>query len=166
MSIPVFVYDTGMVIALDRAEQSARLLHRYLTDREHPPVIPLPVLAQAWRPGRWTPVTRAVPECTVFGVRSSAPASCGVCLAGHIEDDAKRAGRILATAAIPEGKRPDAVDGLAVVIAARHYSSVIVTSDPRNITAYRDVLPDAAESVRVLDVADLPAFLAGKRVLR
>ncbi|MFG2879302.1 hypothetical protein ACGFYU_30590 [Streptomyces sp. NPDC048337] len=155
-----------MLIALDRAEQSPRLLHRYLTERDHPPVIPLPVLAQAWRPGRWTPVTRAVPECTVFGVRSSAPPSCGVCLSGHIEDDAKRAGRILATAAIPEGKRPDAVDGLAVVIAARHYSSVIVTSDPRDITAYRDVLPDAAESVRVLDVADLPAFLAGKRVLR
>ncbi|MFD6888469.1 hypothetical protein [Streptomyces sp. NPDC059957] len=166
MSNPVFVYDTGMLVALDRAEQHARRLHQYLAEQGHPPVVPLPVLAQAWRPGQWTPLTRAVPQCTVFGVRSSAPLSCGVCLAGHVEDDAKRAGRILASAAIPAEKRPDAVDALAVVIAARHPHAVIVTSDPRDMSAYRDALPGASEAVRVLDVTDLAAFIAGKRVLR
>ncbi|WP_330331088.1 hypothetical protein OHS33_16050 [Streptomyces sp. NBC_00536] len=40
------------------------------------------------------------------------------------------------------------------------------TSDPRDITACRDALPGAAEAIRVLDVRDLSAFLAGKRVLR
>ncbi|MCP3760055.1 hypothetical protein [Streptomyces sp. TBY4] len=166
MSNPVFVYDTGMLVALDRAEQPARRLHQYLSEQDHPPVVPLPVLAQAWRPGQWTPLTRAVPQCTVFGVRSSAPLSCGVCLAGHVEDDAKRAGRILASAAIPAEKRPDSVDALAVVIAARHPHAIIVTSDPRDISAYRDALPGAAEDIRVLSVADLAAFIAGKRVLR
>ncbi|MGW0395484.1 hypothetical protein ACWDYJ_32340 [Streptomyces sp. NPDC003042] len=166
MSHPVFVYDTGMLVALDRGEQHAGRLHRYLAEQGHPPVVPLPVLAQAWRPGQWTPLTRAIPQCTVFGVRASAPLSCGVCLAGHVEDDAKRAGRILASAAIPGEKRPDAVDALAVVIAARHPEAVIVTSDARDITAYRDALPGTAEAIRVLEVADLAAFLAGKRVLR
>lgn len=166
MSNPVFVYDTGMLVALHRAEQHARRLHRYLAEQVHPPVVPLPVLAQAWRPGQWTPLTRAIPQCTVFGVRAAAPLSCGVCLAGHVEDDAKRAGRILASATIPAEKRPDAVDALAVVIAARHPEAVIVTSDPRDITAYRDALPGAAEAIRVLDVTDLAAFLVGKRVLR
>ncbi|MBT2612212.1 hypothetical protein J7I97_29240 [Streptomyces sp. ISL-87] len=166
MSSPVFVYDAGMLIALDRGEKSAGLLHHVLVEDGHSPVVPLPVLAQAWRPGQWTPLTRVVRQCVVFGVRVSAPLSCGVCQAGHVEDDAKRAGRILALAAIPAEKRPDAVDALAVVIAARHHQSVIVTSDPRDVTAYRDVLPGASEAVRVLDVPDIAGFIAGKRVLR
>ncbi|MFE9222187.1 hypothetical protein ACFYN3_38490 [Streptomyces lavendulae] len=166
MSSPAFVYDAGMLIALERGDRPAGLLHRVLTEQGHPPIVPLPVLAQGWRPGRWTPLTRAVPQCVVFGVHASAPPSCGVCQSGHLVDDAKRAGRLLACAAIPSEKRPDAVDALAVVIAARHPEAVIVTSGPRDITAYRDALPGAAESIRVLDVADLAAFLAGKRVLR
>ncbi|MFE2288498.1 hypothetical protein ACFXDJ_30575 [Streptomyces sp. NPDC059443] len=165
MSSPVFVYDTGMLIALDRGDRPGGLLHKVLTEGGHPPIVPLPVLAQAWRPGQWTPLTRAVPQCVVFGAHASAPPSCGVCLAGHTEDDAKRAGRLLASAAIPPEKRPDAVDALVVVIAARHPEAVIATSDPRDITACRDALPGAAESIRVLDVQDLAAFLAGKRVL-
>jgi hypothetical protein len=155
-----------MLIALDRQEKQAHLLHRVLIEEGHPPLLPLPVLAQAWRPGQWTPLTRIIPQCVVFGVASSAPASCGVCQAGHQEEDAKRAGRLLAAAVLPAEKRPDAVDALAVVIAARHPAAVIVTSDPRDITAYRDALAPGDEALRVLDMPDLPAFLAGKRVLR
>jgi hypothetical protein len=170
VSSPVFVYDSGMLIALGRGEKPAGLLHHILTEAtargEHPPVVPLPVLAQAWRPGRWTPLSRAIPQCVVFGVPSTAPLRCGACLSGHSTDDAKRAGHLLASAGLPAEKRPDAVDALAAVIAARHHSAVIVTSDPRDLTAYRDTLPTAYESVRVLPLADLEQFLAGKRVLR
>ncbi|MEV0265531.1 hypothetical protein AB0I49_29935 [Streptomyces sp. NPDC050617] len=163
----VFVYDAGMLIALDRREKSAHLLHTVLTEEGHPPVVPLPVLAQAWRPGRWTPLTRAVPQCVVFGTRTAALPACGACQAGHTEDDAKRAGHLLATASIPQEKRPDAVDALLVVIAARHPAAVIVTSDPHDITAYRDALTGPTDdSVRVLATPDIAGFIAGKRVLR
>lgn len=165
MSIPVFLYDTGMLIALERRSKPAHVLHTILAERPHPPVVPLPVLAQAWRPGQWTPLTRVVPQCIVFGVRAAAPA-CGVCQAGHVEEDAKRAGQLLAVASIPEKKRPDAVDALAVVIAARHPEAVIVTSDPTGIMAYRDSLSGARDGVRVLPVPCVPDFLAGKRVLQ
>ncbi|WP_405777760.1 hypothetical protein [Streptomyces sp. NBC_00859] len=78
--------------------------------------------------------------------------------------DAKRAGQLLALAAIPAGKRPGAVDALAMVIAARHVSSVVVTSDVHGLVAYRDALPQAEQSVRVLPVSGLAEFMSGKRV--
>ncbi|MCX4640232.1 hypothetical protein OG775_34870 [Streptomyces platensis] len=110
-------------------------------------MIPLPVLAQAWRllaqawqPGRWTPLTRLIPECVVFGARSAEPPPCGVCQGGHVADDAKRVGQLLAPAGLSDENRPDAVDALAVVVAARHPEAVVVTSDPRDLCAYRDAL--------------------------
>ncbi|MBC2878497.1 MULTISPECIES: hypothetical protein [Streptomyces] len=165
MSTSVFVYDAGMLIALERQDSAARLLHRLQTEGGHPPVVPLPVLAQAWRPGRWTPLSRVIPECVIFGVRAVPAPPCGVCIAGHTEDDARRAGRLLATAAVPEQKRPDAVDALAVVVAARHPAAIVVTSDPYDLTAYRDELADGT-NVQVLAVPDIAGLLAGKRVLR
>ncbi|MFC1413437.1 hypothetical protein ACEZCY_30525 [Streptacidiphilus sp. N1-12] len=166
MSQAVFVYDTGMLIALERRERPARLLHAGLVGPGHPPVVPLPVLAQAWRPGRWTPLTRATQECIVFGARSDAAPACGVCQAGHLPEDAKRAGHLLGEARLPAGKRPDAVDALAVVIAARHPDAVIVSSDPGDLAAYRDVLAPHAEGIRILPVSDIAGFIEGKRVLR
>ncbi len=166
MSSPVFVYDTGMLIALDRQDKPAHILHTVLTESGHPPVVPLPVLAQAWRPGRWTPLTRAIAQCTVFGTHGAAPSSCGVCQAGHVEDDAKRAGRLLSVASIPQEKRPDAVDALLVVVAARHPQAVVVTSDARDIVAYRDALTGSGDrGVRVLPVSNISGFISGKRVL-
>ncbi|MGY0061080.1 hypothetical protein ACWY4P_31820 [Streptomyces sp. LZ34] len=165
MSTAVFVYDTGMLIALERQDKAAHVLHAVLTERDHPPVVPLPVLAQGWRPGRWTPLSRVIPQCVVFGARTTETWGCGVCQAGHVQEDAKRAGQLLAMAALPVEKRPDAVDALAVVIAARHPEAVIVTSDPRDLVAYRDVLVGGADGVRVLPVPDIPDFIAGKRVL-
>ncbi|MFD8569167.1 hypothetical protein [Streptomyces sp. NPDC059639] len=165
MNHPVFVYGAGMLIAVGRQDRPAQLLHRALLGPGHPPVIPLPVLARAWRPGKWTPLTRLIPECVVFGTRSAEPPPCGVCQGGHVTDDAKRAGQLLALAGLSDEKRPDAVDALAVVVAARHPEAVVVTSDPRDLCAYRDALGGGGAGVRILPVPELAGFLAGKRVL-
>ncbi|WP_406136941.1 hypothetical protein [Streptomyces sp. NBC_01089] len=164
MSHPAFVYDAGMLIALDRQDRTAHTFHQALTRLDHPPVVPLPVLAQVWRPGRWTPLSRCVPQCTVFGTREARVAGCGPCDVGHLESDARRAGQLLTHAAIPAEKRPDAVDALAMVIAARHVSSVVVTSDVRDLVAYRDALTEAEQSIRILPVSGLAEFMSGKRV--
>ncbi|MFF9478337.1 hypothetical protein [Streptomyces sp. NPDC014733] len=165
MNRPVFVYGAGMLIAVDRQDRPAHLLHRALLGPGHPPVIPLPVLAQAWRPKRWTPLTRLIPECVVFGTRSVEPPPCGVCQGGQVTDDAKRAGQLLALADLPDGKRPDEVDALAVVVAARHPEAVVVTSAPRDLCAYRAALDQGGKGVRILPVPELAGFLEGKRVL-
>lgn len=51
-----------------------------------------------------------------------------------------------------------------MVIADRHVSSVVVTSGVRDLVAYRDALPGAERSIRVLPVSGLAEFMSGKRV--
>lgn len=161
----VLVYDTGALIALERNETEAHRFHDRLTSRlgVHPPVVLVPVLAQAWRPqpGHWTPLSKVLPTCTVFAADQGAP-GCGVCQSGHTADDAKRAGVCAARAALPAKKRPDAVDALVTVIAARHEQAVILTSDPDDLCAYRDALGLAGEGVGILPVASLAEFRSGK----
>ncbi|MFC4032798.1 hypothetical protein ACFO3J_15060 [Streptomyces polygonati] len=164
----VFVYDTGALIALERKDPETHRFHERLVARPgtHPPVVLVPVLAQAWRPrpGHWTPLSRVLPTCTVFAAEPGVP-SCGVCQSGHTTDDAKRAGVCASRAALPAKKRPDAVDALVTVIAARHEQAVILTSDPDDLCAYRDALGLAGEGVSVLPVAALAEFRSGKPTL-
>ncbi len=95
-----------------------------------------------------------------------APAgSCGVCLAGHTVEDAKRAGACAARASLPAKKRPDVVDALVTVIAARHEQAVVLTSDPDDLCAYRDALGAAGEGVAVLPVDSLSDFRSAKPAL-
>lgn len=165
----VFVYDTGMLIALERRDPEARRFHERLTARPgwHPPVVLVPVLAQAWRPqpGNWTPLSRVLPSCVLFGVDREI-VGCGVCQSGHTGDDGKRGGVAAGLAALPGKKRPDAVDALVAVVAARHERAVILTSDPGDICAYRDALGATPASVAVLPVEDLAEFRSGKPALR
>ncbi|WP_327295606.1 MULTISPECIES: hypothetical protein [unclassified Streptomyces] len=56
------------------------------------------------------------------------------------------------------------MDALTMVIADRHVSSVVVTSGVRDLVAYRDALPGAERSIRVLPVSGLAEFMSGKRV--
>lgn len=165
----VFVYDTGMLIALERRDPEAHRFHERLSARSgwHPPVVLVPVLAQAWRPqpGNWTPLSRVLPSCVVFGADREV-SDCGVCQAGHTVEDGKRAGVAATLAALPPKKRPDAVDALVAVVAARHDRSVILTSDPDDICAYRDALAATPASVAVLSVEELTEFRSGKPALR
>lgn len=164
----VFVYDTGALIALERKAPEALRFHERLTARPgtHPPVVLVPVLAQAWRPqpGHWTVLSRVLPTCTVFSAGSAVP-SCGVCQAGHTTEDAKRAGVCAALAAVPDKKRPDAVDALVTVIAARHEDAVILTSDPDDLCAYRNALGPAGAGVAILPIDSLSGIRSGKAVL-
>ena len=159
----VFVYDTGMLIALeDRRNRSAAALHRWARAQTHPPVIPLPVLAQAWRPAPWTALTAVTAESVIFGTEARHGVLCAVCSAGHLSEDGKRAGKLMGKAAIPEKKRPDAVDALAVITAARHAESIIITSDPDDITAYRDALDPQPGVPLVLPVTEIDGFAQGE----
>ncbi|WP_405586688.1 hypothetical protein [Streptomyces sp. NBC_01190] len=164
----VFLYDTGALIALERNEPEAHRFHERLVSRPgaHPPVVLVPVLAQAWRPrpGHWTPLARILPTCTLFAADTGVP-DCGVCHSGHTIDDAKRAGVGAARATLPAKKRPDAVDALITVVAARHEHAVILTSDPDDLCAYRDALGGAGEGVAVLPVTSLAEFRSGKPTL-
>lgn len=65
------------------------------------------------------------------------------------EDDYRRAGWMPGKAALPPKKRPDAVDALVVVTAVLHRASVIVTSDPEDISAYATSLDLKLDVVRV-----------------
>lgn len=125
---------------------------RAATERT-PPVVLVPVLAQAWRPqpGHWTPLSKALRACTVFSADPNPPA-CGVCSAGHTVEDAKRAGALAARASLPAKKSADAVDTLVTVVAACHEQAVIVTSDPDDLCAYRDALGAIGRGVLVLPV--------------
>jgi predicted nucleic acid-binding protein len=166
--VTVVVYDTGALIALERKDPAAHDFHERLVSRPgtHPPVVLVPVLAQAWRPqpGHWTPLSRVLTTCTVFAADSGVP-DCGVCQSGHTTEEAKRAGACAARAALPAKKRPDAVDALVAMVAARHEQAVILTSDPDDLCAYRDALGPAGESVAVLPVASLAEFRLGKPTL-
>jgi hypothetical protein len=163
--VTTFVYDTGALIALERKEPEAHRFHERLMARPgtHPPVVLVPVLAQVWRPqqGHWTPLSRVLPTCTIFATGDGVP-GCGVCRSGHRVDDAKRAGVCAGRAALPAKKRPDAVDALITVVAARHEQAVILTSDPDDLCAYRDALGLAGAGVAVLPVASLAEFRSGK----
>ncbi|MEV0094092.1 hypothetical protein [Streptomyces sp. NPDC050738] len=165
----VFVYDTGMLIALERQATEAHRFHSRVTARRgwHPPVILLPVLAQVWRPqpGHWTPLSRVLPSCAVFGVDRGNQA-CGVCQAGHLTEDGKRGGVAAGRAVLPPKKRPDAVDALVTVVAARHDRAVILTSDPDDLCAYRDALGVSPSEVAILPVDTLTEFRSGKPMMR
>lgn len=163
----VFVYDAGMLIALEQGDKAAVALHKRLVARPelHPPIVPLPALAQAWRPARggWNVLRRYVDQSIVFGARNQDTRLCHVCQGGHTVEDAKRAGELLARAAdaLPSGKRPDAVDALVVVIGARHAKSVLLTSDPKDLQAYRDALGIGHREVGILPVTRIGDTTSG-----
>lgn len=125
------VYDTGMLIALAAPWNAvARLRHAeyYLAGR---PVVPAPVVAQAWRGGARTALlARALKDCAV------------VCC--HTEQDWRRVGELIGRAALNPKKRPDPVDGLVALTAMDIDAALVATSDPDDIQAYLDQLPGSA----------------------
>lgn len=151
MTERVPVYDAGMLIALLDRKAKAVHLHNGLESASHRAVVLGPVLAQVWRPHPATvhALAHVLKGCTIPQVRSAAPAlrpttvgqaTCITCASAPDLTDWQRIGTILGTAALPPKKRPDTVDALVALTAARHGSAVIFTSDPTDVTAYLDAL--------------------------
>ncbi|MGW2396321.1 hypothetical protein ACWCYY_07175 [Kitasatospora sp. NPDC001664] len=161
MTARVPVYDTGMLIALADRKPKAVALHARLKDTPHRAVVLGPVLAQVWRPtpGLVHGLAVMLRDCTVPQARSSSPAmrptsagqtSCITCATGPDLTDWQRIGTVLGSADLPAKKRPDAVEGLVALTAARHGSAAVFTSDPADITAYLTALN--AHDVHVIPV--------------
>lgn len=159
MSARVPVYDTGMLIALADRKAKAVHLHAGLKDVPHRPIVLGPVLAQVWRPKPAVvhAMAAVLKDCTIPQARSSAPAmrpttagqtSCIVCATGFGITEWQRIGSALGAARLPAKKRPDVVDALVALTAARHGSAVLFTSDPADITGYLNALD--AQDVRVV----------------
>ncbi len=147
----VVYYDAGMLIALLDKDRRARAAHEALTASPHRPVITGPVLAQVWRDG--PAVVHALAgiadDCTILQAKDDIGPIRGLergvigCLPCHRvyrRADFQRAGRMLGKAHLPAKKKPDAVDALVIVAAAWHSPSLILTSDPEDLLAYREVL--------------------------
>ena len=161
MSGRIPIYDSGMLIALADRKAKAVKLHEVACEAAHRPVVPGPVLAQVWRPNPGTvhALGTVLSECTVPQARSSAQpmrpnsvgqAACIACSAGIDVKDWQRIGTVLGNVDLPAKKRPDAVDALVALIAVRHISAVVFTSDPRDISAYLAAF--AAQDVHVVAV--------------
>jgi predicted nucleic acid-binding protein len=108
------VYDTGALIAADRGSAQLLKIHEQHIAAGHMPLVPTPVVAQAWRNGarqaRLARFLRACNELEVF-----------------TRTDAREVGHLLSSA-----KTSDVIDALVVVTALR-YGAGILTSDPGDL---------------------------------
>lgn len=161
MSSRVPVYDSGMLIALADRKAKAVRLHEGLREVSHRAVVPGPVLGQVWRP---TPSTvhalaMVMRDCTVpharstpgpFRSRTSERPACLMCITPMDIIEWHRIGGALSAATLPAKKRPDVVDALVAMTAARHGSAAVFTSDPDDIQACLKALD--AHDVRVIAV--------------
>jgi hypothetical protein len=147
----VVYYDAGMLIALLGKDLRARTAHETLKTSPHRPVITGPVLTQVWRDG--PAIVHALAGiadgCTILQAKDDigpirrlerGVIGCIPCHRVYRRADFQRAGRMLGKAHLPAKKKPDAVDALVMVAAAWHSPSLILTSDPEDLLAYRAVL--------------------------
>jgi hypothetical protein len=106
-------YDTGALIAADRDNREMWALHAGYLREEVIPVVPAPVLAQAWRGGtRQARLARLLQMCAVEALSEELAKDVGV-LAGKAKHD-------------------DVVD-VAVVAGAIRRGDAVVTSDPGHV---------------------------------
>ncbi|MFS0693578.1 hypothetical protein [Streptomyces nitrosporeus] len=130
------LYDAGMLIALADTRPGVALGRHREFGRTGLPVVPAPVVAQAWRGGaRLAHLARALQECAV------------VCC--YTEREWRRVGELIGRAHLPAKKRPDPVDGLVAMTALQIGAALIATSDVDDIQAYLDQMPGAESIVPV-----------------
>jgi hypothetical protein len=109
------VYDTGALVAAERNDRHMWALHAGLLANEVVPVVPAPVLAEAWRGGaRQANLSRLLAMCAIEPMTDEQARAVGV-LAGTSKHD-------------------DIVD-VTVVERATRVGDGVVTSDPKHIRA-------------------------------
>lgn len=110
------VYDAGALVAADKNQWQFIKRHKLLIDAGDRPVLPAPVLAQAWLPGsRHATLHRVVNSCEIIS---------------FTKDEAREVARLCRKA-----KSADVVDGFVVYSALRYDNAAIVTSDVGDIKA-------------------------------
>ncbi|HEY0689040.1 MAG TPA: PIN domain-containing protein [Kribbella sp.] len=107
------VYDTGALLAAERRSPDLLALHNELTAAHIRPLVPVVVLAQAWRGGPQHQISRALKGCDIL-------------------PDDQRTGRAAGVVCKSSGTT-DVVDAIVVVTAVQQQASV-VTSDPDDLT--------------------------------
>lgn len=106
------VYDTGALLAAERRNPDFLALHDELTAARIRPIVPVVVLAQAWRGGPQHQISRVLKACDI------------------VPDD-ERTGRAAGIACAASGTA-DVVDAIVVATAVRNQAP-IVTSDPGDL---------------------------------
>jgi predicted nucleic acid-binding protein len=108
-------YDTGALVAADRGERRQWARHRALLTRREVPVVPAPVLAQAWRGGnREALLARFLAGCDIEALDNTR---------------ARVTGALAARAAVT-----DIVDACVAEGALRR-RDLVVSSDPGDLHA-------------------------------
>jgi hypothetical protein len=96
-------YDTGALIAAERNDRRMWALHAGLLAEKIAPVVPAPVLAEAWRGGpRQANVARLLTMCDVEWMTEDQARTVGV-LAGQSGHDDDPSGRSWATGVVGSG---------------------------------------------------------------
>ena len=114
-------YDTGALIAADRNDRSIWALHAGYLGEGVIPVVPTPVVAEAWRGGsRQASLARFLASCEIEELSLEQAMNVGV-LAGTAKFD-------------------DVVD-VTVVEGAIRRRDVVVTSNPTHIRAIANAVP-------------------------
>jgi hypothetical protein len=101
--MPALVYDTGALLAAERRSPDFLALHDEVTGARIRPVVPVAVLAQAWRGGPQRQISRVLKGCDIF------------------PDDAAT-GRAAGVACAASGTA-DVVDAIVIVTAVRYQAA-------------------------------------------
>jgi len=117
--MPAIVYDTGALLAAERRNPDVLALHDEVTAARIRPIVPVVVLAQAWRGGPQHQISRVLKGCDIL-------------------PDDERTGRAAGLACAASGTA-DVGDAIVIATAVRHQAPV-VTSDPRDLTRIADAL--------------------------
>jgi predicted nucleic acid-binding protein len=107
------VYDTGALLAAERRNPDFLALHDEVTGARIRPIVPVVVLARAWRGGPQHQISRVLKGCDI------------------LPDDAAT-GRAAGVACAASGTA-DVVDAIVIATAVR-YQAAVVTSDPGDLT--------------------------------
>jgi hypothetical protein len=117
--VVTIVYDTGALLAAERRNPDFLALHDELTAARIRPIVPVVVLAQAWRGGLQHQISRVLKACDV------------------IPDD-ERTGRAAGLACAASGTA-DVVDAIGLPLPSATKAPV-VTSDPGDLTHIADAI--------------------------
>jgi len=106
-------YDAGMLIALERGDRRASSFHKAALRNSIAPIVPVGVLAQVWRGGPQTSLSRALAGCIVEELNEPQARAIGVACA--------------------KAKTSDIVDASVVLSAFRH-GHLVATSDESDLS--------------------------------